>query len=103
MSLNSKKPKIIPAFLNSLSYNERKYYSHSTLSILCFGVWITYACTIAIPDIFMNNFHVTDLHFIIYWIIIAVNMIEVIQYSRYKKLIKLEPKVKQKKEQEDLK
>ena len=90
-----KKPKLIPAYRNSLTYNERRYDLHLHLAGLFCGAHLTWGFGILSPYFFDVRFSLFSWQFIGYCIIISLALLEIAQYSKYKKLIKLEPKIKQ--------
>ena len=95
-----KKPKIIPAYLNKLTYNERKYASHQVLLGIMFGSYATYGFSVMVPFTSDPNkpVDVFSFEFLVFYILLSLMVLSLIKLSKYKKLIKLEPRVKQQKE-----
>lgn len=92
-----KKQKIIPAFINKLTFNERRYLFHSSLAFLCTGMYVIWGFVVYMPIIFSNEPQYSW-KFIGYCIILVLFAITWIKAVTYHKLIKKEPSNKQPKE-----
>ena len=92
-----KKPKIIPAYLNKLTYNERKYSSYQVVLGIMIGSYATYGLAVMTPFAY-SGFNFISYKFSIYCILLAFMILTMSKISKYKKVIKLEPRVKQKKD-----
>lgn len=92
-----KKPRIIPAYLNRLTYDERMYVRWTTLLGLILGAYFVWFFAVSIPG-FTESKTFYDQHaWKIYgmFAFLAALVIIYLKTSKYRKLIKLEPKVKQ--------
>ena len=99
-----KKPKIIPAFINHLTYNEKKYLQYTTLGAIIIGVYFTWIIGITLPGMGESK-HWNDQFAWKIWGMFPISVIMVTNYFKirqYRKLIKLEPKVKQTKDDSQL-
>ena len=95
-----KKPRIIPAFLNALTYNERMYLRYTTLGGLILGAYFVWFFALAIPGFIESKTFNDQYAWKIYGMFVLLGLVVIIylKTNQYKKLIKLEPKVKQQKE-----
>ena len=93
-----KKPKIIPAYLNRLTYNERKYASFQVVLGIMLGSYATYGLAVMFPFVMNPNNSMISYQFLVFFILLSLMIISLSKLSKYKKLVKLEPRIKQKKE-----
>lgn len=92
-----KKPKLIPAFLNRLTYYERMYVRYSALSGLILGAYIVWFIALTIPG-FTESKTLDDQYawkiYGMFPLLVSLSIVGIKQ-TKYKKLIKLEPRIKQ--------